>query len=70
MDLNVIPIINENDTTSTEEIRFGDNDKLSAMIANALSAELLIYFLMSMDSTLQNPKKSLDAKLLTSCSRD
>ena len=42
LDLDVIPIINENDTTSTEEIRFGDNDKLSAMIANALSAELLI----------------------------
>ena len=38
----MVPIINENDTTSTEEIRFGDNDKLSAMIANVLSAELLI----------------------------
>ena len=59
MDLNVIPIINENDTTSTEEIRFGDNDKLSAMIANALSAELVnIYYLMSMVS-IQVTQKNL-----------
>jgi glutamate 5-kinase len=38
----VIPIINENDTTATEEIRFGDNDKLSALVANLLEANLLL----------------------------
>jgi len=38
----VIPIINENDTTSTEEIKFGDNDKLSALVASLLHADLLI----------------------------
>ena len=38
----VVPIINENDTTSTEEIKFGDNDKLSALVASLLHAELLI----------------------------
>ena len=37
----VIPIINENDTTSTEEIKFGDNDKLSAMVAEPIRANLL-----------------------------
>ena len=37
----VIPIINENDTTSTEEIKFGDNDKLSAMVAEPIHANLL-----------------------------
>ena len=68
MDLNVIPIINENDTTSTEEIRFGDNDKLSAMIANALSAELLILLSDVNGLYTSNPKKSSDAKLLTSIS--
>ena len=38
----VVPIINENDTVATEEIRFGDNDTLGAMVANLLDADLLI----------------------------
>lgn len=38
----IIPIINENDTTATEEIRFGDNDNLSALVANVLEADLLL----------------------------
>ena len=38
----VIPIVNENDTTSTEEIEFGDNDKLSALVATLIDADLLI----------------------------
>ena len=38
----VIPIINENDTISTDEIKFGDNDKLSALVASLLQADLLI----------------------------
>jgi len=38
----VVPVINENDTTSTEEIRFGDNDKLSALVASLLHADLLV----------------------------
>jgi len=37
-----IPIVNENDTTSTEEIEFGDNDKLSALVATLIDADLLI----------------------------
>ena len=57
LDLNVVPIINENDTTSTEEIRFGDNDKLSAMIANALSAELLI-LLSDVNGSIQPIQKN------------
>jgi len=38
----VIPIINENDTVSTDEIRFGDNDKLSALVANLTESDLLV----------------------------
>lgn len=38
----VIPIINENDTVSVEEIRFGDNDTLSAMVCNLVDADILI----------------------------
>ncbi len=40
--LGVIPIVNENDTVATEEIRFGDNDNLSATIVNLVGADLLI----------------------------
>jgi glutamate 5-kinase len=40
--LGVVPIVNENDTVATEEIRFGDNDNLSAQIVNLVGAELLV----------------------------
>jgi len=39
---NVIPVVNENDTVATEEIRVGDNDNLSALVANLVDADLLI----------------------------
>ena len=42
LEMSAIPVINENDTVSTEEIKFGDNDMLSALVANLLDAELLI----------------------------
>ncbi len=42
LDANAIPIINENDTVSTEEIKFGDNDQLASMVAPLVSADLLI----------------------------
>jgi glutamate 5-kinase len=40
--LGVVPIVNENDTVATEEIRFGDNDNLSAQIVNLIGADLLV----------------------------
>jgi len=40
--LNVIPVVNENDTVATEEIRYGDNDRLAARVAQMIGAELLI----------------------------
>ena len=42
LDKGILPIINENDTVSTDEIKFGDNDQLSAMVANFISAQALI----------------------------
>jgi glutamate 5-kinase len=44
LELGAIPIINENDTVATAEIRFGDNDRLSARIAQMAGADLLILF--------------------------
>lgn len=42
LDAGAVPIVNENDTVATEEIRFGDNDQLAAMVAPLVGAELLV----------------------------
>jgi len=56
LELGVVPIVNENDTVSTEEIRFGDNDNLSATIANIVGADLLI-LLTDVDGLFREPPK-------------
>jgi len=43
LSLGVIPVVNENDTVTTEEIRFGDNDTLAALVANLVEADLLVF---------------------------
>lgn len=42
LSLGAVPIVNENDTVSTHEIQFGDNDRLSAIVAALIGADLLI----------------------------
>jgi glutamate 5-kinase len=42
MDLGVVPIVNENDTVATDELRFGDNDRLAALVAHLVHAEALV----------------------------
>ncbi len=42
LDLGVVPVVNENDTVVTEEIRFGDNDTLAALVANLIDADALL----------------------------
>tara|TARA_B100001123_G_C15091343_1_gene939781 strand:+ start:245 stop:1045 length:801 start_codon:yes stop_codon:yes gene_type:complete len=61
---NIVPIINENDTVATDEIKFGDNDRLSARVAEIVKADLLI--LLSDVSGLYNkdPKTNKKAKLI------
>lgn len=56
LELGVVPVINENDTVSTEEIRFGDNDRLSALVASLVSADLLI-ILSDVDGLLDREKR-------------
>jgi glutamate 5-kinase len=53
----VVPIVNENDTVSTDEIRFGDNDKLSSLVANLIAADLLI-LLSNVDGLYRNTDKT------------
>ncbi|MDD5669682.1 MAG: glutamate 5-kinase, partial [Candidatus Omnitrophica bacterium] len=50
-----VPVINENDTVSTDEIRFGDNDRLSALVSSIISADLLI-ILSDIDGLLDKDK--------------
>lgn len=60
----IIPIINENDTVATEEIRFGDNDNLAALVAGLIEAERLV-ILSDVDGLFSDdPRKNPEAKLI------
>ena len=56
---NIIPIINENDTVATEEIRYGDNDRLAARVAQMTNADLLLILTETEGMYEKNPKKKL-----------
>jgi len=61
---NYIPIVNENDTIAIEEIMLGDNDKLSALVAEVVNADILI-IASDIDGLFDsNPKTNKDAKLI------
>jgi len=63
LDNNIVPIVNENDISSTPEQLFGDNDQLSANVAHAIKAELLV-ILSDIDGYYdKNPDKHKDAKV-------
>lgn len=61
----VIPVINENDTVATDEIRFGDNDTLAAMVASLISADLLIILTDQQGMFDRDPRKDATATLLS-----
>lgn len=65
----IIPIINENDTVATNEIRVGDNDNLSAMVASAVDADLLIMLTDQRGLFTADPRKDPEAKLITCIER-
>ena len=53
----IVPIINENDTVSTDEIKFGDNDSLSALVANLVAADLLVILTDTRGLMTEDPRK-------------
>jgi glutamate 5-kinase len=61
----VVPIINENDTVATEEIRVGDNDNLSALVANLIDADLLIILSDISGLYTSDPRSTPNAELLS-----
>lgn len=62
--LGVIPIINENDTVSTDEIRFGDNDTLAGLVTNLIEADLLVILTDQAGLYDSDPRKNPDARLI------
>ena len=62
--LGVVPVINENDTVGTQEIRFGDNDRLAALVSHLVHADLLI-LLSDIDALYDAPPTSANAKQIT-----
>ena len=63
--IGAIPVVNENDTVSTYEMRFGDNDTLSALVASLVGADLLI-LLSDIDGLYtDDPHKNPEAKLIS-----
>ncbi len=68
LDYQAIPVINENDTIAVEEIKFGDNDTLSALVAGLIDADLLI-ILSDIDGLFSaNPQEHPDARLISELS--
>lgn len=65
LDQGIVPIINENDTVATEEIRFGDNDNLSAQVANLIEADLLVLLTDQNGLYTSDPRTHQDAQLIT-----
>jgi len=64
LELKVIPIINENDTVTTEEIKVGDNDTLGALVANLIEADALIILTDQRGLYSADPRKNPDAEFI------
>jgi len=64
LDQGVIPIINENDTVAVDEIRIGDNDNLSALVANLIEADLLVILTDQAGLFNANPAQHKNARLI------
>jgi glutamate 5-kinase len=68
LDLGVVPVVNENDTVTTEEIRFGDNDTLAGMVANLIEATTLLLLTDQAGLFDADPRQNPAAKLIREAS--
>lgn len=64
LSLDVIPVVNENDTVVTDEIRFGDNDTLAALVANLIDADVLVLLTDQAGLYTADPRNNPDATLI------
>lgn len=65
LELGVVPVVNENDTVVTDEIRFGDNDTLAALVANLIDADLLVILTDQQGLFASDPRRDPDAELVS-----
>ncbi|ALM51262.1 glutamate 5-kinase [Halomonas huangheensis] len=65
VDLGVVPVVNENDTVVTDEIRFGDNDTLGALVANLIEAEALVILTDQEGLFDADPRHDPNARLIS-----
>jgi len=65
LELDVVPIVNENDTVVTDEIQFGDNDTLAALVANLCEADLLVILTDQEGLYDADPRRHADARLVS-----
>jgi glutamate 5-kinase len=68
--MGVIPVINENDTVATDEIRFGDNDTLGALVTNLVEADLLVILTDRDGLYTADPRSNPGAELVSSAMAD
>src|ERR1700674_4156294 len=64
LDLGVVPVVNENDAIADEEIRFGDNDRLAALVAHLVGAELLVLLTDTSGLVSGDPRRLATASLI------
>jgi glutamate 5-kinase len=62
--LGAIPVVNENDTVATSEIRYGDNDRLAALVAHMLAADVLVMLTDTAGLFTADPRRSSEASLI------
>ena len=64
LELGVVPVVNENDATSDDEIRFGDNDRLAALVAHLVSADMLVLLTDTPGLLSADPRLDAEASLI------
>lgn len=64
LEMDVVPVVNENDTVATEEIRFGDNDSLAALVANLVEADVLVILTDQAGLFDADPRSHPEAELI------
>lgn len=64
LEMGVVPIVNENDAIADDELRFGDNDRLAALVANLIGAELLVLLTDAPGVLTADPRHQPDASLI------
>jgi len=69
LEMGAVPIVNENDTVATEEIRFGDNDRLAALVAHLVHADLLV-LLSDVDGIYEGDPRKSTSRMLTEVRTD